>query len=576
MSISPRLIALLVAAIMLGVLMAPAQVLGSPPRDAPAPVSLLGDGTWGANKTMGGWGNALFNSPTPVNLAYLSQGSLLGRQGVLDGQLDFFVSGPTPALQADLAGARTGFLAIPLQSDALGFLLKPPPGGFSTTPTAVPYSGPLQFPLRNLALSYFDRNLDGSLYIGPSNPLNGLGGLVGGAEVTVDSNVADQPYDAADLTPGDSTYYLEQYLTTVVPTAWNGALAAKNYPVGAVSERWPDVIQFGNAFTGAIKALNALGANAGGLAALPPWAQGQAHLNFPGPAWQFVQVRNAAGEWVGPTPDAVQAALVAGGGQALSALTSPEPGGYPLSWVDSLYAPTSGLSVEKTNALATFVRYAVTGGSSVAMATGSIPLPPSLVPQALNGADELVRDNCTGPGLVVVSTTDPGSYAPPHALDAVGPMLRCQPLAGSGSGSGSGGSVPGPGGSAAHGASPPPTAASQPPGTPASKGNVDTGSGAPAPGTAAGVSGWLSGGLASLGGLRAQPEVTDTAPALAPVAAPATDAAAGPRAARLIYGLPFSQSSRNNTQLVVVVAALACWRGYVRLARRRRRPEPRP
>lgn len=571
--------ALLVSALLLVVVASPvaagsaARLPVRAPVDAPTPVGLTGDGTWGALQAMNAWGTDLFGAPAPVNVRYLSQGGAPARHEYLDGALDFFVGGlgPTADEQAALAKDHRGLVAIPLQSDALGLLLVQPSAGFSTTATAGLYTGQIRMPSANVAQAFFLRHLDGSPHDNTTNPVDnawvGLGGVVAGADVTVQSNAPTLPPTAVvDLTPGESTYYLEQYFHEVMPAAWDAWLAQFKYPAGLVSESWPvtQQIQTPVAVTGVKAALGAEARQDGAVAPLPPWAQQAAQADAPGRTWQFLQIRNAAGEWVAPTPAAVQAAVVAAGGRALSALTSPEPGAYPLSWVDSIYAPASGLSVEKTNALATFIRYAVTAGRASALATGTIPLPDALVPQALQGADDLVRGNCTGPGVALVSTTDPGPSAPtPHALDAVGPRLVCQRLAETGAAPSSG--------------STPEDAGAPSPGSPgiASAPAVSAPQVA-RPTTAVSPAGLSTAPLVGLGGLIGRTQPTASSEALAPVEAGTSAANGGPSApvpaARLLYGLPFSGSHRTDTPVTLGLGAALFWtvsRAYRRRQRRR-------
>ena len=95
-----------------------------------------------------------------------------------------------------------------------------------------------------------------------------------------------------------------------------------------------------------------------------------------------------------PTPAAIEAGVNAGAAagaapcsptnqNALYAATNKVPGAYPLTWVDCLYAPTKGLSMAKTNALAGFIRYLVTDGQNVLSAHGDATLPEQYVFQAL-------------------------------------------------------------------------------------------------------------------------------------------------------------------------------------------------
>src|SRR5262249_22722230 len=129
-----------------------------------------------------------------------------------------------------------------------------------------------------------------------------------------------------------------------------------------------------------------------------------------------------------PTPDSITKAVAAGGGKALYALTHDVPDAYPLVWVDRLYAPATGLSIEKTEGMAMLIRYLATSGQAKAAPVGEGQLSPALVTEALTAADSLVTSNCAAAGGEVVKSDDPGPLAPASAtaMTKIGPMLHCQ------------------------------------------------------------------------------------------------------------------------------------------------------
>ena len=147
----------------------------------------------------------------------------------------------------------------------------------------------------------------------------------------------------------------------------------------------------------------------------------------------LAQLRNGAGEFVVATPDAITTALDAGGGQPFFGLTENVPGAWPLSWVNTMYVPDSGLTGVETNAVAAMIRWQSTVGRAGAGTLGDGRLPEPLVEQALAAADEVVESNCESAGLKTVSTDDPTRFAPQGTLTELGELIWCDtPVGGSG------------------------------------------------------------------------------------------------------------------------------------------------
>ena len=170
------------------------------------------------------------------------------------------------------------------------------------------------------------------------------------------------------------------------------------------------------------------GFSAGVFAAVPASAVGGIKQAFPKAKLEYIQVQNANGDWVAPTPASIDAAVNGGGAAPLFALTNKVPGAYPLVWVDHLYAPAHGLSMEKTEALAAVIRYLATAGQDAAQPVGEGRLSGPLVTMGLAAADQLVKSNCDGPDRHVVQSTDPGPYAPDlPAIKTIGTMAHCAP-----------------------------------------------------------------------------------------------------------------------------------------------------
>jgi hypothetical protein len=164
----------------------------------------------------------------------------------------------------------------------------------------------------------------------------------------------------------------------------------------------------------------------GFIAAVPRPAFDQIQADKPSMYARLVELQNGAGEWVEPNTQTLTAAVVAGGDVPLFALTNKVKGAYPLVYVDHIYMPAHGLSIEKIEALATSVRYLVTSGQNKMASVGDAPLTKPLVNRALAAANQLVVSNCTDKAWTTVSSADPGPWAPDDpGMKSFGPMLHC-------------------------------------------------------------------------------------------------------------------------------------------------------
>ena len=155
------------------------------------------------------------------------------------------------------------------------------------------------------------------------------------------------------------------------------------------------------------------------------------------------RVRNAAGEWLFPTPDSITAAVALEGGRALAAATNPATGAYPIAWVNRAYVPASGLTADEANAAASFIRLQVTAGQGRAAALGDGRLTPAMVAEALAAADRIVESNCASAKGTITTSADGAPWLPTGVLTGspvklcVGPAAP-EPTVPTDNGSGSG------------------------------------------------------------------------------------------------------------------------------------------
>lgn len=422
-----------------------------------ATLTLSGGGSWAAYRELLKWQDDLGGSASPIDMGYGFHGSFLGRKDFLAGDLDFVLSG-VPFTAEELThvnGGASGLIDVPMQVSSMTFVLqRPVPDGLATLdircdpddPNVVdptkclikkPYTGAVRIPNTNLAamaLKYTG---------GVTPPLSSWNhpavlGAMGVANFTTPLLAGPAPVLRSDQ--DEMNYYLQQYAATAAPTVWSGLKALETrIQWEPIAERLPRqagasrdgveqqgqqlALGGGDPSSGTIS-----GFTAGVFASVPASAVGGIQQAFPNAKLEYIEVQNANGEWVAPTPASIDAAVNAGGAAPLFALSNRVPGAYPLVWVDHLYAPAHGLSLAKTEGMAALIRYVATAGQDAALPVGEGRLSAPLVAMALAGANQLVKSNCEGPDRHVVETTDPGPYAPDlPALKTIGAMLHCEP-----------------------------------------------------------------------------------------------------------------------------------------------------
>jgi len=429
-------------------------------------VALHGEGAWSVAQELVPWQNELASASSFVDLNYSARGSFFGRQDLASGVADFAISG-RPFAASELTGVKGGaasFIDAPVQVATIATFVEPPAGGFNsedvicdpddptTWPPGVtdgsvgcvvraPITAPLRIPNRNLVAMYLE-------YPGTISPaLNQWNNADIVSAMHVQQFDLGYPFAYPDVAgrsdPDEINYYLQEFEKTAAPDVWHDNQAL--YPDATwepTSEHMPQVV--GVTRDGAEQQVDQLaqggygvgrGATSqfvqGGIAAAPPSTLRSFQSTFRQAPLVEAQMQNANGDWVAPTPTAIDKAVAAGGDTPLFALTNKVAGAYPLVWVDHLYAPAHGLSIEKTEGLATMIRYLVTTGQDKAGPVGEGRLSPALVAKALQAADALVRSNCQGADRQVVVSSDPGPLAPATAtaMRSIGAMAHCAPAA---------------------------------------------------------------------------------------------------------------------------------------------------
>ena len=242
-----------------------------------------------------------------------------------------------------------------------------------------PYTGPVKLPAANLAAMSLK-------YQGSSTPpltsWNNAGVLQAMGVPNFTTPLLAGPAPVLRSDQDEMNLFLQQYAVTAAPAVWNGLKQSESRVVWEpITERLPRqagasrdgvtqqasqlVLGGGDPASGTISNFTA-----GVMAPMPASALDEIKESYPKAKVQAVQVQNANGDWVTPTPDSINAAVNAGAAAPMYALTNKVPGAYPLVWVDNLYAPAKGLSIDKMEALATVIRYIATAGQDAAAPVG--------------------------------------------------------------------------------------------------------------------------------------------------------------------------------------------------------------
>jgi ABC-type phosphate transport system substrate-binding protein len=446
-------------------------------------VTLNGEGSNGPYKEITTWQNDLSAAQTPINVQYTGTGTRQGRDDLISGTSDFalsgtqFNSGAGPGFTADQINQlphkslSRDIIAAPVEVSAAAFLLTPPyiggVSGFQREDSGA--SGPsfispiireARIPWENLAAMLLNAGTP------DPNPNDDWGATTASWQASAVMTAFGINPNNCDFVPPYSCFFglgsgshpagvlqseadeLNYYMQLAfeeqpdAAKAWDANILADpsikwTNSGGDVSEQIP--AQPNLSRQGADQATDQLtlpggtagfglgGNDAGAIGVLPPsaLAASQQGAIVGASPLLFVAVQDFNGDWVQPTPKTIDNAVNASS-QPLYALTHPVANAYPLTWVDYLYVKANGLSADKTEAMATLIRYLATDGQAAAAPWGEGTLSPALVTQALNAANQVVSSDCPGSGGQIVKNSSPGSDAPNlSGIDAIGTMLHC-------------------------------------------------------------------------------------------------------------------------------------------------------
>jgi hypothetical protein len=394
---------------------------------------------------------ALDGASSKTQVDYVAAGTVDARRSFIDGTADYAISGvPFSASElADLNKTGRGLIEAPIQAVGMEFFGFVPslsifpircadPDNTDCTPAdRTPYTGRFRFTSGTMADLYYERS---NIWTRPDVSAN--------LDIDQATQFAVPPIRGArPLVRSDAdafNFYLDAYLALVEPELRRAAIngPVSNAPAPPPSEVWPIYTApsrqgMDNVVSQIREGLDpgSSGISEGGsmTATTPSYVAESITVNNAKPVGQRVAlfpaayIRNAANEWVLPTPEAITTAVAAGNGTPLTgAIGTPVPGAYPVTWVNKLYAPASGLTADQANGVATMIRWQVGIGRTRAAEFGDGQITPAMVSTALDAANQVVESNCAAAKGKVYTTTDGGPFAPPGGLGVTGSMKLCE------------------------------------------------------------------------------------------------------------------------------------------------------
>ena len=407
------------------------------------------------------WADIVPTIPGTPQMSQTARGDAEGKRQLIEGRSDAVVSGTafTDAELADLDATGRGVIAAPVQAVGMTVFAsgpKPfgidlcseqevPDEGYTACLKVRDFEGPLRLNSEDLADVFLEsgrNNWQNPVFLEQFRQLEPLGQL----------SMLSPLRPAAPVLRSDAgmvNVALGTYLRTLQPAKWStrssslfldpepGPSAAWPFVGAPVRSNMPDAVSIVRQWKTASAATDVPAENGAmtlstPLAATqaiaeeaeePPFdAEGRENLRTD---LYIAQLQNGAGEWLSATPESITTALAAGDGAPLYGMTENVPGAWPLSWVNTLYVPDSGLTGDEANTIAAVIRWQSTVGRQNAAQLLDGQLPGSKIDQALDAADEIVESNCSAAGLDTITTDEPARFAPNGTLADLGDTVWC-------------------------------------------------------------------------------------------------------------------------------------------------------
>jgi phosphate transport system substrate-binding protein len=325
-------------------------LLAPAPIQAQTKISLVGSGSNVPINLYTAWNEEFNKRNTTIQTRYLSMSTVEGIRQISEGSGDF-AAGEIPLTHEEMHGPKVTLIQIPTVLVGI-----------------VPiYNLPHQPEL------HFSGELLAEIFLGKIT--NWKDSRI--AKLNSGATLPDLAIKVVHRTPGKGSNYVLTDFLSKVSAEWRsqiGKSPSPKWPVGEDANRGEDMVE-------------KVATNAGAI--------GYVELNFARRAdIGYGDVQNAAGQFVKATPASISAACAALEKSIppdfrVSLTNAPGKGTYPVASFTWLYLPASGLPAERSQALKTYVKWALEDGQNMARSLGYATLPPAILSKAQAAARSL-------------------------------------------------------------------------------------------------------------------------------------------------------------------------------------------
>ncbi len=353
--------------------------------------SVKGAGTDSVDPLLGAWQKAVAAAPYSTVVGYSAGSAAEGRDEFIKKTTDFAVTGTpfTAPEHAALTAAKRTFVYAPLAGGSLAFLYH------LFTPQGDPIKG-LQLSGPTLA----------KIFTGGITNWNDAAILAENPGVTLPpKKIIPTVRGQAD----SATYIATSYFRAAAPEVWKAFMEdpSRGFPDEA-RELYP-FFAGADSRTSSFAISDVVAASEGSDGRIAYVDNAWAKQALAGGA-DIIKVKNAAGNYVAPTPAATAKTLATAPISDSNLVTvdfkTTDPAAYPIAMVNYLVIPTSDVSAEVAAGIGTFARYALEEGQDAAVGIGDPVLPAPIVTRSLSVLEKVVPTTTTTTSSTT-STTAP-------------------------------------------------------------------------------------------------------------------------------------------------------------------------
>ena len=354
--------------------------------------AVTGAGTDSVDPLFGAWQKAVAVAPYSTAVDYSAGSAAEGRAEFIAKTTDFAVTG-TPFTAAELAAATTAkrtFEYAPIAAGSLAFVYH--------------LFNPQGQPIKGLQLS------------GPTLAKVFTGGIVSWNDPAILAENPGVSLPTTKIIPtvrgqsDSATYVATSYFRAAAPDVWKAFMEdpSRGFPDEA-RELYPFFAGV-DSRTSSFAISDVVAASEGSNGRIAYVDNAWAKPALAGGA-DIIKVKNAAGNFVAPTPEATAKTLatakLADSNLVTVDFATTDPAAYPVAMVNYLVVPTSDVSAEVASAIGTFAGYALKTGQAAATGIGDPVLPAAMVTRSLSVLEKALPTTTTTTSSTTSSTTLP-------------------------------------------------------------------------------------------------------------------------------------------------------------------------